>query len=286
MTTGVLLFAYNNSAIDYIKQAIFNAKLIKQHLNLPVVIVTDSVNYLEKTYPWYKKYVDGVVYKDTEHNRFQERHFYGGEHFSVRAEWKNVNRATAYDITPFDTTIVLDTDYLINNDNFLKVLNEPDDFFIYKDSYDISYTRKIDGMTTVSDDTVDFYWATAIVFKKTARTKKLFDLINYIKQDYHYFRTLYSIPFKLYRNDYAFSIAIHILNGYQKTDWPKQLPGKMLYSSPEDDLISIKDGKYVFSLGHNKRPDKVNVVTVDGLNLHVMNKLHLNELIDKEFEYE
>ena len=286
MSTGVLLFAYNNTAVDYVKQAIYNAKLIKQHLNLPVVIVTDSVNYLEKTYPFYKKYVDNVIFRDTEEKKFQYREFYGGEHYSAKAEWKNVNRASAYDITPFETTIVLDTDYLINNDNLLKLINQPDDLFIYKNSHDISYSRKIKALSTVSDETIDFYWATVLVFKKTPRTKKLFDLVNYIKRNYHYFRTLYRIPLRLYRNDYAFSIAIHMLNGYQKTEWPKQPPGKMLYSSPEDDLISIKDGKYIFALGNRVRPDKVNIATIKNLNIHVMNKLHLNDLIDKEFENE
>jgi len=46
------------------------------------------------------------------------------------------------------------------------------------------------------------------------------------------------------------------------------------------------DGKYIFALGHDKRLDKVNIVTVDDLNLHVMNKLHLNDLIDLEFDLE
>jgi len=286
MTKGVLLFAYNNEAVDYVKQAIYNAKLIKQHLDIPVVIVTDSVSYLEKTYPWYKKYVDSVIFRETEQTQFQHRQFYAGEHYSTKAEWKNVNRASAYDLTPFDTTIVIDTDYLINNANFLKVLDQPGDLFMFKESYDISYKRNVKGFDKVSDETVDFWWATVLVFKKTERVKRLFDLVHCIKQSYHYFRTLYRIPFKLYRNDYAFSIALHILNGYQRTNWPMQLPGKMLYSSPEDDLITIKDGKYTFVLGQRSRPDKVNIVTVENANIHVMNKLHLNDLIDKEFENE
>jgi hypothetical protein len=283
MTTGVLLFAYNNTAIDYVKQAIYNAKLVKQHLKLPVVIVTDSVSYLEKTYPWYKKYVDDVIFQMPRESNFQNREFFGGEHHSIRAEWKNVNRASAYDITPFDTTIVIDTDYLINNSNFLKVLDQPSDLFMFKDSCDIAYKRNIKGFDKISDEAIDFWWATVLVFKKTERTKKLFELVNYIKEHYHYFRTLYRIPLKLYRNDYAFSIALHMLNGYQETNWPCQLPGKMLYTSPQDDLLTIKDGKYTFVLGQKSRIDKVNIVSVEGMNIHIMNKLHLNDLIDMEF---
>lgn len=286
MTTGVIFFAYNNSAVDYIKQAIYNAKLVKQHLGLPVTIVTDSVNYLKKTYPFYKKYVDTVIFQPPETTQFQNKQFHAGEHYNITAEWKNTNRGTAYELSPYDTTIILDTDYLINNDSFLKVLQQPGDLYLYSQSTDISYSRDLKGFNTVSDETVDFYWATAVVFKKTDRIKKMFDLINYIKQNYHYFRTLYRIPVRLFRNDYAFSIAIHMLNGYTTTEWPNELPGKMVYSSPEDDLISIANGTYKFVLGHKYRPDKVNIVTVSDINLHVMNKLHLNDLIDLEFANE
>jgi|TARA_B110000977_G_scaffold54150_1_gene73720 hypothetical protein len=286
MTTGVIFFAYNNSAVDYIKQAVYNAKLVKQHLGLSVTIVTDSVNYLKTTYPFYIQYVDNIIYQAPDKVQFHQKSFHAGEHHNVMADWKNTNRGSAYDLSPYDTTIILDTDYLINNSNFLKVLDQPNDLYIYQHSADISHSRIIKGFDAVSDETIDFYWATAVVFKKTDRIKKLFNLVNYIKEQYHYFRTLYRIPTKMFRNDYAFSIAIHMLNGHSKTEWPVALPGKMIYSSPEDDLLSIKDGTYKFVLGNKYRPDKVNAVTVTGTNIHIMNKLHLNDLIDKEFENE
>jgi hypothetical protein len=286
MTAGVLFFAYNNDLVDYIKQAIYNAKLVKKHLGLPVALVTDSVNYLEKTYPFYKKYIDYVIPRGIGQTIFTKKHYYAGEHFSTQAEWKNVNRFDAYTVTPFDTTIVLDTDYLISNDNLLKVIDQPNDLFIYKRSEDISLTRALQGFNRVSDDSIDFYWATVLVFKKTERINRLFKLVKYIKDNYHYFRTLYRITTKTFRNDYAFSIAIHMLNGYETTEWPQQLPGRMLYSSPEDDLVSIKDEKYTFTIGNKYRRDKVNVVTVENSNIHVMNKLHLNQLIDEEFKSE
>ena len=61
MTKGLLLFALNNSEIDYIKQAVYCAKKSKEHLKLPVALVTDNITYLEETYPFYKKYIDQVI---------------------------------------------------------------------------------------------------------------------------------------------------------------------------------------------------------------------------------
>ena len=45
MTKGVLLFAHNNSTVDYVKQANFCAGQIKKHLDLPVFdSVADAVD--------------------------------------------------------------------------------------------------------------------------------------------------------------------------------------------------------------------------------------------------
>ena len=40
MSQGVLLFAFNNKAVNYVEQAEFCCKKIRKHLQLPVTIVT------------------------------------------------------------------------------------------------------------------------------------------------------------------------------------------------------------------------------------------------------
>ena len=40
MSRGVVLFAFNNKAINYVEQAEFCCKKIQKHLQLPVTIVT------------------------------------------------------------------------------------------------------------------------------------------------------------------------------------------------------------------------------------------------------
>ena len=42
MTQGVVIFAFNNEATDYIAMAAWSAKNIRRHLNLPVALVTDN----------------------------------------------------------------------------------------------------------------------------------------------------------------------------------------------------------------------------------------------------
>ena len=40
MSQGVLLFAFNNKAVNYVEQAEFCCKKIRKHLQLPVTLVT------------------------------------------------------------------------------------------------------------------------------------------------------------------------------------------------------------------------------------------------------
>ena len=42
LTQGVVIFAFNNEATDYIAMAAWSAKNIRRHLNLPVAVVTDA----------------------------------------------------------------------------------------------------------------------------------------------------------------------------------------------------------------------------------------------------
>ena len=45
MSRGVLIFAHNNSEIDYLKMAIVNGLLAKKHLGVKVCVVTDTHSY-------------------------------------------------------------------------------------------------------------------------------------------------------------------------------------------------------------------------------------------------
>ena len=42
LTQGMLIFAFNNEATDYIAMAAWSARNIRRHLDLPVAVVTDA----------------------------------------------------------------------------------------------------------------------------------------------------------------------------------------------------------------------------------------------------
>ena len=282
MKQGMVLFAFNNSDIDYAKQAIYCAKRVKQYLNLPVQLITDSVDYIESEYPFYKHYIDVVTYTAAPSNN-SVKTFNNGLYTSKRLEWKNSARNSAYELSVFDKTIVIDTDLLVSNSKLLACFNTSEDFMI-ADHYNLVNQGTEPSFDRVSDKTIPMYWATILYFTKSNTAKTIFDLVGHIKENYNYYRTVYDITEAKFRNDFAFSIAVHMMRGFENsTQWPKQLPSDMWVATDKDILIDVNSN--VIKLLTHKSYDYLPVKLTDA-TVHVMNKFSLNSFIDKEFANE
>ena len=282
MTKGVVLFAFNNSDIDYIKQAIYCAKRVKQYLKVPVQLITDTIDYVETQYPFYKKYIDEITHTPTPKGSIKK--FYDGIYANKRLEWKNTARTNAYELSIFDKTIVIDTDLLISNDKLLTCFSMPDDFMIAKDYNLINQSKSHADLDRISDSTIPMYWATILYFTKSDTAKKVFNLVEHIKENYNYYRLVYSITEKKFRNDFAFSIAVHMMRGFvEDSAWPTTLPSDMWVSTDKDILIDAKGSK-IKMLAHQDYD--YTAVKLTDATTHVMNKFSLNSFIDKEFTNE
>ena len=121
MTSGILLFAYNNSHIDYAKHAIFCAKNAKKFLKLPVSLVTDSKTYLQRQYENHIDVFDSII--DDKTSSSQTKKFYNGQQYK-KLTWNNHSRPNAYDITPYERTLVMDTDYIVSNNSLLNCFED------------------------------------------------------------------------------------------------------------------------------------------------------------------
>lgn len=282
MTKGVVLFAFNNSDIDYIKQAIYCAKRVKQYLKVPVQLITDTIDYVETQYTFYKKYIDEITHTPTPKGSIKK--FYDGIYANKRLEWKNTARTNAYELSIFDKTIVIDTDLLISNDKLLTCFSMPDDFMIAKDYNLINQSKSHADLDRISDSTIPMYWATILYFTKSDTAKKVFNLVEHIKENYNYYRLVYSITEKKFRNDFAFSIAVHMMRGFvEDSTWPTPLPSDMWVSTDKDILIDAKGSK-IKMLAHQDYD--YTAVKLTDATTHVMNKFSLNSFIDKEFTNE
>jgi len=284
MTKGVLLFAVNNDKIDYVKQAIFCAKKVKEHLELPVALVTPNKPYLQSAFPFYKDYIDEIIVIPDTHSK-QVRTFYDGAYTTKKLTWNNLARPDAYALTPFQQTLVIDTDLIICNNQLNAVFDTKDDFLIYKNFTEIAEGRSLQPFNRVSDRSIDLVWATGFYFVKSPKMDLYFELVKHIQENWEYYRLTYQIAQPVYRNDYAFSIAIHIMNGFKKEQWPNSLPGKVYFVSDRDILSSIDNNTLVVVADKVKDVESF-AVRLSDKNVHVMNKFSLIRAIDREFENE
>jgi hypothetical protein len=122
-----------------------------------------------------------------------------------------------------------------------------------------------------------------VYFLERSDTNKIFfDLVNHIKQEWNHYKSVYQLSTYTFRNDYAFSIAIHIMNGFQRGNFAHALPGKMYYSIDQDILHDIIDDKIILLIQKLDYFGEYTLLKTTGLNIHVMNKASLERVIDKE----
>ena len=246
---GVVVFAFNTSSVDYVKIADLTSRLTNHFLKLPITLITDNNSKPAFDY-------DQIVRIDYSGNNFRPVN-HGGT-----AEWKNFGRYLAYELSPYDETILLDGDYLTLDDSLLKLWGSDFDYRLMYNSTTPD-GRINNRMSAVG---LDYVWATVVLFRKSARSKMLFDFVGRIQRNYPYYKTLYNGDGS-YRNDYAFAIADMILNGYainQRQGIPWDM---MTIENPVSDIIIKGDTLIV--------REYERAVVTPKQNLHIMDKRYL-----------
>lgn len=276
MKTGAIIFAQNSEKIDYVQLAIFAAARIKQYLDVPVSIVTDSKGWLLSEYPDHP--FDTII--DIIDTGVNPRTLRDGALTSMKVNWKNLSRSSVYGLTPYDRTLVIDSDYIINSSILKSALANQHEFQIYKNSFDLAGWRDNSTFTRINQFTIPFYWATTFIFQKCEMTETFFTLVAYIKGNWNYFRNLYYIDSALFRNDYAFSIAIHIMNGSTNGTFETPLPGTMTYVLDTDLLVDIKGDAMQFLVEKQGHVGEYLLAKTTNIDVHVMNKLSLTRVIN------
>jgi hypothetical protein len=272
MSSGVLVFAYNNSAIDYVKQAAFAAKRVKEYLGLPTSLITDAVEYAEQF-----NVFDQVIFKKS--TTITAKTYNNGTMHSQKLAFKNDTRPCAYDLTPYEKTLLIDSDFIVGDNTLLNAFESDNEFMIYKDAYDIAGFRDYKEFDKISETGVDFYWATCVYFTKTDTPRIFFNLLQHIQTYWTHYRQIYRLETPVYRNDHVFSIAIHIINGFMPGDFAKKLPGRLYYITDQDSVVAIKDNTYKLLLAKDQYLGQYTLAKYSG-SLHIMNKFSLMEHID------
>jgi hypothetical protein len=272
MTKGVLLFAHNSTSVDYGMLAIIAGGLAKKHLKVPVSLVADTgtLAWLEQSGSMKKakKVFDKIISIDLPHTT-NKRHLHDG--FSSQViPFINSNRCDAWELTPYDTTLLIDSDFLIFSNKLNEYWEVDASVMVAKSMNDLKGGRTKILDERVSETGIHLFWATTVMFKKDKESKFFFQLIEYIRDNYVYFSDLFRFNSKQYRNDIAFSIAKHIMNGFE-TSSAYTLP-PLTTISDQDILIDVdKKGKLIVTMDE-QNTGNYTAASVQGTDIHIMNK--------------
>jgi hypothetical protein len=253
MTTGVLLYCFDTPEVAYHKLAERCIKQIQKHLKLEITLVTN--------FETFKKFKPlGVINYKLVDNKIGNRRSYRGQSIA----WHNLERSMAYEHSPYDNTILMDCDYFVFTNNLLTYINTEYDFLLHNKVHDLTGEDMIEGR---NESTVPIVWATVTIFRKSEFAEQVFDLIKHIQQYYRHYRNLYRIKYMNYRNDFAFAIALHQLNGMNAHK--NFIPTPMAMLAHEVDVLEMTDTGVVFKYGK-----KVGITELQ--DVHIMDKEFVN----------
>jgi hypothetical protein len=268
MTTGALIFAFNNEQTDYLAMAEWSARRIRQYLDIPVAVVTDSVDHERN------RAFDRVI--NVEPQTGGTRWF---EDYAATVTWHNAGRTDAYALTPWDQTLVLDADYVVCSDQLLRVLESPKDFLAHRTAMD-AVNPELAFLNTFGNNQFPMWWATVMMFRKSPTAQYIFDCMQMIKNNWQHYRELYSINEKNYRNDYALSIALGIVSGHTLT--MDSIPWSLLSVTPEIQLTRLQVGtadQELWCMTYQEQTGRARSLGLVGQDFHAMGKSHLEKII-------
>lgn len=249
---GILLLYSESDKLDYLKLAELCARLAKYHTQLPVTI--KQLNPKQKnarTFRWQDNKLETM-------------------------EWNNYNRCDAYNLSPYDQTLLIDVDYMIQNDTLAQYFYTDHEYMCHNHSWDITNNNVFRHDLYISNNKFEMRWATVVYFTKSSKNEMIFETWRSVQENYEYYSKLFGFSVTPYRNDFAMSISHQINYGYANINtFNYDLPAL----SSTDEIIDYNAGKWLVKY---ELKNTHNVLRYTG-DLHVMNKRSLldSQVYDK-----
>jgi hypothetical protein len=280
MSKGALMFAYNND-FDYLSMADVAAGLVKKNLGIPTTVVTDEASLKNKNI----KYIDNIITKESTGGNTRSFMLPGS---TITTTWRNLNRSDAYELTPYDQTLMLDSDYFTFSDRLRHVFSTEHEFLCFDRVSDVTGQDTYESDQLIGKYSLPMIWATAVYFTKSEFSELVFEFVKVIRENYRYYSLLYNFPQRPFRNDFAFSIALHTLSGYttdRRHFFPWAMPSMTTRASVLDYRPELNEIVYEYPVAGKTYTHGVSKSR--GMDLHLMNKLDVtdNNLLDKIRKY-
>lgn len=259
MNKGIVIFGHNSNDLDYVKMAELSGKIASNTLSVPVTLITDSKSIKNTSADL--SFFDTIQITDNllPNTRMLNK---------VQIDFFNTSRSQAYFLSPYDRTLLIDSDLFILSKKLNEFWNNDTDFLICKSmdpiASELSFSEKF-----LSSSSLQMNWATAIMFSKTSAVKKIFETVTYVRDNWFYFCDLYGITSNSFRNDFAFTIANHIVNGHSSVE--NFLP-PILFADQTINVNALSNSEIVLKI-------KNEIVSYKDVDIHIMNKFSIKEFL-------
>ena len=195
-------------------------------------------------------------------------------------QWHNRTRPNAYEDSIYDETILVDADFIFQDNNLDKLWGSSQ--AIMMPQHFISLLTKKNAKRTnlleiemLSNFTIPLYWATLVYFCKGQFAKQFFSTVNYIHDNYDYYKELYQLEDSSYRNDHAFTIALQMMNGFVIPGPEYEIPFKYILTTTMDRVYRINKASTKFILNTRDWKNPWHLINIKGLSYHCLDKVSL-----------
>jgi hypothetical protein len=246
MSKGCVIFADRTDLFDYERLAELAAARVRRHLDIPVTIISgESTADNLRTFPWDpQKYV-----------------------------WKNLSRTRAYELSPYDRTLLIDADFFVASDSLLPHIHGSFELGIIRDMRNPATGEPFSPL--LGQSKIPQLWATVMIFDKCKLSERVFEMADHVLCHYKYYSRLYNFAYSPLRNDYAFTIGCHLMGGYGQSDL--SLRYQMNNCDFETEILEVNDTDVLIRYNRDGRP---HLQRLQGMDLHLQNKKSLFEALD------
>ena len=249
---GIMLFSFDTDELQYSKITKKCIELLRIHCpDIPIIVVGDqTIESADRT----------ILADDPQSNIHNLR---------GPKQWKNLARADAYDLSPFDCTIIIDSDYLVYDNKIMKLFESDQSVLAHRSWCDLNYTE-VSNMK-MGNSMLDMLWATVLMFKKCTEVKQMFNHWQHTVKNYQYYAQLFGLNKRMVRNDYAFTIAMAKIQNYGPVDHTI-IPWDIITANQNIEVKKISNKEIVLEDQHGE-------FTVNQ-SIHVLNKESLLNSIE------
>ena len=241
---GILLFSFDTAELQYSKITKKCIELLRIHCpDIPVVVVGDRIiESADST----------ILAEDPQPNINNLR---------GPKQWKNLARVDAYDLSPFDCTIIIDSDYLVYDNNLMKLFESEQSVLAHRSWCDLNYAEV--SNIQMGNSMIVMMWATVLMFKKNKEVEQMFNYWRHALKNYQYYAELFGLNKRMVRNDHAFTIAMAKMQEYGPMEHTI-IPWDIITANQNFEVKQITKDNIVLEDQHGE-------ITVDQ-SVHILNK--------------